>query len=136
MTPEQNKATVLRGYREMVDGHQLELAHELFTPDYTGTYTGAPGPVRGPEEFRAFVGGFHAAFPDLRHDIEDIITDGDTVVVRATVRGTHTGDLMGLPPTGRTVAFGSMSFFTMRDGRAAAQHVVMDAAGMMAQLTT
>ncbi len=131
-----NTQTVLRAYRELVDGGNMALADELLAPDYTGFYSGAPQPVRGPEGFRQFLGGFTAAFPDLRHDIEQVICEGDTVVVQTTARGTHQGELMGmLPATGRTMAISAIAFFTLRDGRVIEQHTSYDLAGMMAQLT-
>lgn len=76
------------------------------------------GPITGPEEFRARQHvPFLAAFPDLRVDVEDGVVQGDHVVVRWTATGTHTGDGLGFPPTGRAASFRGITWIRIGDGR-------------------
>jgi predicted ester cyclase len=74
------------------------------------------------------------AFPDLRFEIEDLIAEGDTVAGRLTMNGTHTGPLMGMPPTGRKVRQAHMHFVRFRDGKAIEHWGVRDDMGMMRQM--
>jgi hypothetical protein len=74
----------------------VDLIDELFTTDFVRH--GPPaveGEVRGPEGFKGLVSTYHAGFPDFRVTIDDMIAEGDRVVSRWTVRGTHQGELMG-----------------------------------------
>lgn len=79
---------------------------------------------------RAFYGGF----PDLRHRIEETIVNGDTVVVRFTLTGTHRGEFMGISATQKTIDVGAIAIFRMVDGRVAEIRGQFDQLGMMKQL--
>jgi steroid delta-isomerase-like uncharacterized protein len=75
-----------------------------------------------------------AAFPDLRVEINDLIAEGDKVVARNTVTGTHRGEFMGIPPTGRRVAYDEIFVVRFADGRIAETWGVVDLASLMRQL--
>ena len=77
---------------------------------------------------------FWAAFPDLAQTIEDAFGDGEKVAVRYVARGTHTGELMGMPPTGREVAIAGISTFRIVDGKTEEANCIIDQMGMMQQL--
>ena len=99
---------------EVINQRRLDLIDELFAPDYTNH--GAPPELpKGPAGERAFVGMFLAAFPDMHLVIEDIVVAGDKVATRGRFSGTHTGDFMGMPATGRSFSVGSMNIFRIRD---------------------
>ena len=66
--------------------------------------------MEGPAGFKGIHDAFLGAFPDLRIEVEDCVREGDTLAFRCTVRGTHTGDGLGITPTGRAVDFGGMGF--------------------------
>jgi predicted ester cyclase len=94
------------------------LIDELFTTDFVRH--GPPaveGEVRGPEGFKGLVSTYHAGFPDFRVTIDDMIAEGDSVVSRWTVRGTHQGELMGNAPTGNQVAFTGYLFDRISGGK-------------------
>ena len=112
---------VRRYFEEVADGRRLELADELFAPDF-----GSPGPVVGPEVARAALRSMWAAFPDLTFSIDDLLAEGDRVVVKVTCAGTHRGPFLGVAPTGRPVRFAGVELAVVRDGLIAAQawHVV------------
>ncbi len=107
MSTEDNKALVRRLYEEVFNRGNLPTVDELLATDYID-HTALPGTSPGPEGLKQFISMFRAAFPDLHFTIEDMIAEGDTVVVRQTYRGTHKGDLMNIPPTGKQVTITSI----------------------------
>jgi len=74
------------------------------------------------------------AFPDLHFDIEDVISDGETVVTRWTATGTHKGDVSGVPATGKRFSVTGTIFARVRDGKFVDSWGVWDALGLMQQL--
>ena len=76
-----------------------------------------------------------AAFPDLRITTDDIIAEGDKVVARWTVTGTHQGELMGIPASGKQISFTGMTVHRFVDGKIAENWWSYDAMGMMQQIT-
>ncbi|MFI7617300.1 ester cyclase [Nonomuraea terrae] len=74
------------------------------------------------------------AFPDIHVTVEDVITEGDKIVCRNTVTGTHLGDYMGLPPTGKSITYSEIFIVRFADGRLAEVWGVVDVAAQMRQL--
>jgi steroid delta-isomerase-like uncharacterized protein len=91
--------------------------------------------LRGPSGFVPFVRQLMGAFPDIRIDVEDAVQQGDKVAVRCVVRGTHTGEGLGIAPTQRPVEFTGMSFVHVRDGQIAEAWNNFDFQTLMAQIT-
>jgi steroid delta-isomerase-like uncharacterized protein len=83
---------------------------------------------------KQFFTAFTSAFPDFRHDIVDLVAEGDKVAVRFNVTGTHKGDLQGIPPTGKKVSFGAMDFITLMDGKIVEDWLSVDMMGLMQQI--
>ena len=106
------------------------LAKDHATP---GGLPPAPGPdaIAG---FRHFFGGMLHAFPDLTVDIQDMITEGDRVVTRKVMRGTHRGDLWGAPPTGKEVQLEVIDIFRVADGKLAEHWTQLDVLAVARQL--
>jgi ketosteroid isomerase-like protein len=104
----------------------------LCTADYQAWIGGAP-PV--PREFHeGFARAFYAAFPDMRHAVDDVFAAGDRVGVRFTLRGTHQGAFFGIPATGRAVVVVANVLLTVRDGRVSELRGIFDEAGLLRQL--
>src|SRR5918997_1303555 len=80
------------------------------------------------------VAGFRAVFPDLAVTNEDVIVAGDKVTVRSTIRGTHQGDLLGIPPTGRAVEFMAIDIHRVEGGRIAETWHIEDYLSLLFQL--
>ncbi len=76
----------------------------------------------------------HAAFPDFRVDVHEMLQEGDKVVARITMAGTHRGEFMGMPATGNQFAIDAIDILQFRDDKAIAHWGVMDRAAMMEQL--
>jgi steroid delta-isomerase-like uncharacterized protein len=90
--------------------------------------------LEGLEAWRQFTAPFVEAFPDLRPTIQDIAAEGDTVAARVAFRGTHRGEFQGLPPTGKQVAFSSMEFNRVVDGKVEEHWVEINLLGLVQQL--
>lgn len=101
---EQAIALVRRWFQSVWNDRQVALIDEVLSP--TSLCHTDHGPVVGPDDFREkMFAPFIAAFPDLRVNVEDVIAEGDQVVVRWNGRGTHTGSAMGLEASGKPVEF-------------------------------
>ena len=127
---EENK-TLARRELEMFSHGDFSAIDEILSPDYVGHDPAMPEPLRGPDAFRAQCEGYRAAFPDLEMTIEHQVAEGDYVVTRWTARGTHDGELMGIPPTGNSVTTSGISIERVADGRIVEDHTEWDALGLM-----
>ena len=131
MSTEENKANVRRGF-EAVNQKNLAVFDELLTPDivvHTASTTN-----QGLEAYKQVLSMYMTAFPDLHFTIEDMIADGDTVVVRYTTRGTHQGNFMGIPPTGKQVSETGIFIDRIVNGKAVEQWINGDDLGLLQQL--
>ena len=134
MSAEENKAIVSRFYDEFFNKGNLRIVNELHTPDYQHHDPDAPDPGGGAEGYIKRNTVFLKAFPDRRLTIEDQVAEGDKVATRITMRATQTGDLPGMPATGRQVTIESMHICRISDGRIAEEWELFDALGMLRQL--
>lgn len=101
MSVTNNKALVRRYIDEVWNEGQPALF--FFAPHYR-RYLGATAPPLTGAEQQERIAGFRAAFPDLHFTLEDLLAEGDRVVFRATMRGTHRGMFAGIAPTNKPVA--------------------------------
>src|SRR5437899_2949128 len=99
MSPEENKAIILRYLDETWNKHNLAVIDEVIAEDVMQHVKGVPPGRAGIHGFFAMI---HGAFPDAQFTVDDIIAEGDKVVWRFTVQGTHTGPFRGMPPTGKS----------------------------------
>jgi predicted ester cyclase len=114
---EANKAAVRRFNREVIERGDAAAFAELMAPDFINR-TAAPGISPGPDGMKfMFEQLLRPAFPDLAVEIHDQLAEGDKVVTRKTLHGTHRGEIMGIAPTGRAVAIQVIDIVRLRDGR-------------------
>ena len=132
MSSEANKALVRRFF-EAFNAGDLDGVAAVFAPNAVVHNSGAPDPLNL-EGFRQLAAVFLAAFPGGQHSIDDIIAEGDKVVTRITYRGAHTGDLMGIPPTGKHVAVSAMTIDQIANGKIVETWRLFDQMGMMQQI--
>ena len=133
---EQNIALVRHMYEELNKGTaaDLEAAKELAVPDYSHYYpSGNPKPVSFEEMWASLLPIFEA-FPDFNWSIEDVFAAGDKVVVRIVFRGTHQGEFMGIPPTGKKVEVGGLNILRIENGKFVEDWEDADMLGWMMQL--
>jgi predicted ester cyclase len=133
---EENRALVRRFWEEASRRGLHAVLEEFLTPDVVShpPRSASPAPVRGLEAWKRFTAAQFGAFPDLAVTVEDLVAEGDTVGARVGARGTHAGELMGIPPTGRQVAFTGMEVFRITDGKIVEQWGEFDALGLLQQL--
>jgi steroid delta-isomerase-like uncharacterized protein len=100
---------------EAINANDLDSYRELVAPGFAH-HSGA-GDLTADAAIKAFA-GYQRAFPDIAYDIDEILpVDGGAAVARWTIRGTHTGVFMGVPPSGRTFASPGLSLHKVADGR-------------------
>jgi predicted ester cyclase len=97
------------------NGHDPDLAPEFFAPDFRW-HGGSVGTIDGIDAYAATMRQFFAALPDAEAIEQDAAQDGDTVTMRFVVRGTHTGALWGIPPTGNHVVWDVMMMYHLSNG--------------------
>lgn len=132
MSTDANKELVRRFYAA-VDAGDTTAVEALFDPTWQNVDPSLP-PMQGLDGARALVGMFTASFPDFTSRIELITAEDERVAVRASHTGTHQGDFMGVPPTGRQVTVSATGIFRCQDGKLVENRVVFDAFGLLQQL--
>jgi steroid delta-isomerase-like uncharacterized protein len=132
MSVEENKALTRRIF-EMFNTGNLAMAGELIAADAVD-HQAPPGMPPGAEGFRQLVGMFRGAFPDLRVSLEDLIAEGDKVVARSIMNGTHRGEFMGIPATGKSFRMSGIDIIRFENGQAVEHWGNTDDLGMMQQL--
>ncbi|MGK5114049.1 MULTISPECIES: ester cyclase [unclassified Geodermatophilus] len=134
MTTEENKAVVRRFVEEFKNSGDEAVAAQLRSPDFVN-HSAPPGAPRGPEGGPALFRARRTAFPDLAVTVDDMLADGDKVVTRQTFSGTHRGEYLGVPATGRRVSWPVIDIVTVVEGRITEHWAVADLHGLHAQLT-
>jgi steroid delta-isomerase-like uncharacterized protein len=119
-----NKAVVRRLMEDVLGRGCLIRLRALVAPDYVGHF--ATGDHYGPEGARIDIATYRTAFPDLVVTVEDLIADGDKVVRRFTVRGTHRGPFFGVPASGRPVVLRGIAIDRLAGGQLVESWVQID----------
>ena len=121
---------VLAGIYEAVNTGHVDLLEKFVAPDYVEHSEG----FRGVEAFGQQITAFRAAFPDLHVSIDDLLIDGDRFASRTTVTGTHTGDLMGMPATGKRISVEAVDIGRIENGQAKERWGGLNMFSMLTQL--
>src|SRR5918995_790315 len=131
---EENKAVARREIEELFARGNLDAAEEIYAPDYV-SHEPTSGEVRGIEGAKQFAATYREAFPDLENTIEDMVAEGDEVVVRFKARGTHQGETEAFgPPTGERMEITGITIKRLSEGKIVEAWTNFDALGMMQQL--
>lgn len=134
MSVEENKALTRFFYDEIVNQKKRELIDEWVSEDFV-EHEVFPGlPARGPRALKASFDMFTAVLTDLRITPDELIGEGDKVVMRGTMSGIHSGEFMGIPPTNKSFKVNVIDVIEYRDGKATAHWGVTDLAAMMKDL--
>jgi steroid delta-isomerase-like uncharacterized protein len=128
-----NKA-LTRQFYERFNAGDLTLVDDLVADDFV-EHEQLPGLEPTKAGLRQLFEGFHAAFRDGKFEVDDCIADGDIVAVRVRMTGTHEGEFMGVPATGRTIEVGVADFLRFDHGMVVEHWGVMDTGALMQQLT-
>jgi predicted ester cyclase len=127
------KAKARRFNDEVMSQGKLEVIDELVADDFVDHQV-PPGVSPDREGLRSMMAMFRSAFPDLKVETLAVALDGDELWVHSLATGTHQGELMGIPATGKSVSFAMMDRIRVRDGKAVEHWGVSEDLGMMTQL--
>jgi steroid delta-isomerase-like uncharacterized protein len=130
---EENKDLVRRSWEMLVNEQNPDAIDELYTPDFV--WHEPDQDIQGTEQARRFLSTYLSAFPDMRVAVEDVIAEGEKVVTRWTIRGTHQGEIEEFgPPTGRQVEIKGITIHRIEGGKIAEEWERYDNLGVMQQL--
>jgi steroid delta-isomerase-like uncharacterized protein len=133
MAEQDNAELARRFYEEFWTRGNPDAADELIAEDLVHDQFPECWP-RGRAGFKRLVTTWRAAFPDMHETVSQLLTDGDWVVARFTLRGTHRGDFYGIPATNKTVETHGVDLLRFRDGLIAEWIYCEDALGVFSQL--
>lgn len=126
---QENKELVSRWF-EAYSRHDVDAVADMVAEDFIHNSS----TNQGRDGVRAELDDWFSAFPDAALSVEDLIADGDRVVARVTCSGTHGGEFMGSPPTGKRVSVQEVDIFRIENGRIAEAWAAVDFFGMLTQL--
>jgi steroid delta-isomerase-like uncharacterized protein len=132
MSAEQNKAILRQAY-DAINRNDLDALDEMVASDITD-HDPTPGQGPGLEGVKDYFSSLHAAFPDVHMDVEEMIAEGDKIVARVSVSGTHQGEFMGIAPTGNRMTIAGIDILRITDGKVVEHWGKFDDLGMMQQL--
>jgi steroid delta-isomerase-like uncharacterized protein len=133
MTIEANKR-VMKQFLVFINTASEALATELISPDAIFHVAGRPEPLQGPSGYLALIGMMRGGFPDIQWTLEETIAEGDKIAARFTMRGTHQGTFLGVPPTGRKIEVKAMNFYRLSGGQFVEEHGQPDLLGVLQQI--
>jgi len=129
----ENKALVRRAYEEIWSKGNLAVVEELYAPNFVLHDPAAPG-VQGPEGLKQLITMNRTGFPDLKLAVVDQIAEGDKVVTHWTGTGTHQGEMMGIPATGKQGTVTGTTISRIAGGKIVEETTNWDTLGMLQQL--
>jgi steroid delta-isomerase-like uncharacterized protein len=129
----ENAALVRRFIDRYLNTGDESVLGEFLTPECR-LYCNGKCEARTIAGYDDLVSKFRAAFPDLHHTLDEILSTEDAVAYRWTNRGTHDGEFEGVPPTGKRIEFTGTTIFRIRDRRIAEERTSVDLLALMAQL--
>ena len=131
---EPTSAFIREWVSEVWNKGNLAFVDDVIASDYVLHDPNLPVPVRGVDGFKAFVAMYRAAMPDLTFTVEDTVAEGDKIAWRFTARGTQTGPLMGIPPSGKVATVAGSITSRFSGGKWAEDWSVLDNLGMLQQI--
>ncbi len=131
---EVNKAICKRYFTEVHGRHDLDVCDEIFHPDFVLEDPLVDDPIRGPEGMKALLRAYWLGMPDVTAELHEQIAEGDKVVSHYTTRGTHTGDMLGIPATGKRYELRGVLLSRLADGKIIEEQDYRDDLGMLIQI--
>jgi len=116
MTIEENK-NIARRFIQVWGNGDLNMIDELASPSLAVHYPVFPQVIQGREMFKKVMAGFRSAFPDSALKVDDEIAEDDKVVIRWSFSGTHQGNLLGIPPTGKKARWSGITIYRLSEGK-------------------
>ena len=131
---EQKNKQIVRQFFELLDRHDTDRIGQLLVSS-TNYYFHIGGmPSVDWNEHKGILTGVNNAFPDLHHEIIDMVAEREKVAIRLNVTGTHKEEFEGIPPTGKKLSLYEMGFITIIDGKITEGWISADTMGLLQQL--
>ena len=130
--PEATEAVMRRFVEEVINEGRYSALPDLVHPNYV--YRSPDQELRGADALKDLLTAYRAGLPDLKTSIDDLVASGDKVVISITLTGTHEGDLMGVPATGKRVKIHGMVLSRFEQGKIIEEWELLDMLSMFAQL--
>jgi predicted ester cyclase len=128
-----NKALLRRFYEQVYVHWDMALADEVVSPRFT-SHDWPDGIGTGPRAFRDYYAAMRSAVPDARYEVDDLIAEGDRVVVRWTMRGTHEGYFGDIAPSGHAIALKGIAIYRVQNDKLMERWVVSDLHGLLEEI--
>lgn len=128
-----NLETVRLVCEEVWGRGNVDLINQVYAENYVDLNP-VPGIPANREGVKMQVAAYHQAFPDMNVTVEDTVLDGDRAVIRYTIRGTHNGELMGIPATGKSGEIAGISMVRLADGKVVEEFALADMMTLFQQL--
>jgi steroid delta-isomerase-like uncharacterized protein len=132
MSAEENMRIVRRIFEQVFDRHNLDVVDELYATDFVYHSPGNPDIDR--EGLKQGFTAYLTAVPDVRMTVEDMFASGDRVATRFTARGTHRGEYLGAPPTGKQITVTAIIINRLVGGKIVEDWEWEDQLGVLRQL--
>ena len=131
---EQKNKQIVRQFFELLDRHDTDRIGQLLVSSTNYSFHIGGMPSVDWNEHKGILTSFNNAFPDLHHEIVDMVAEGDKVAIRLNVTGTHKGEFQGIPPTGKKLSLYEMGFITIIDGKITEGWISADTMGLLQQV--
>jgi len=129
-----NNVEFMKKFVEFINSASENLAQELVSPEAIFHVPGRPEPMVGPAGYLMIVGIMRGGFPDIQWTVEELISEGNKVAARFTMRGTHRGQFMGVPPTERPITVQALNIYHLKNGQIVKEYGSPDMLGLLAQI--
>jgi steroid delta-isomerase-like uncharacterized protein len=132
-TTDKNKAICRMFFEEMLNKANFSIIEQLVDPDVI-SHDPFPGQAKGAKGLRDTMKLFHTAFPDMKIIMNDMIAEDNRVMNKFTVTGTHKGEFMGIPATGKKISYEEVVILRLKDEKIVEHWAVADALSLMQQI--
>ncbi len=132
MSLEENKA-IARQFYKLIETGDLDLADEVVAEDYVN-HNALPGQTSGLAGYKEAISALRASLPDIQYTIDDQIAEGDKVLTRYRATGTHQGEFLGVPASGKPLTFRALVLQRVVNGKIQESWLEMDMLGLMQQM--
>ena len=129
-----NDVEFMKKFVEFINSASEKLARELVSPEAIFHVPGRSEPMVGPAGYLAIVGMMRAGFPDIQWTVEELISEGDKIAARFTMRGTHRGQFMGVLPTEKAITVQALNIYHLKNGQIIKEYGAPDMIGLLAQI--
>jgi steroid delta-isomerase-like uncharacterized protein len=125
---------IMNHFVKFINTANATLGQELISSEAIFNVPGRPEPLKGLEGYMMIIGMMRGGFSNIQWTLDDMVSEGNKVAARYTMRGTHDGNFMGVPATGRNIEVHSMAFYELSDGKIVKEQGLPDMLSLMMQI--